>query len=87
MDAYALEMGNWMRSNARWKDRTANARNSLEAVTAFSDDVLTLTAKGGGPPPYVLYLETAHAGKYAIVRPCIEQFAGPIFKALRRIWA
>jgi len=86
MNAYALEMGNWMRQNAQWTDRTANARNSLEALTEFGDTVLRIVAKGGGPPDYVEYLELSHAGKYAVIRPCIEQFSGRIYKDLRQIW-
>lgn len=87
LQSYAAEMGNWMRSGAKWTDRTGNARNSLSAVTEFTADVWRLTAMGGGPPDYVKYLELAHGAKYAIVRPCLLRFAGPILRDLRRIWS
>jgi hypothetical protein len=87
LNSYAQEMGNWMSANARWVDRTANARNSLEGITEFTDDTLKVIAKGGGPPDYVEYLETAMAGKYAIIRPCLEHFAGLIIRDLKAIWS
>ena len=87
LSSYAQEMGNWMRDNARWTDRTGNARNSLEAVTEFTDDTIKVIAKGGGPPSYVKWLELARAGKYAIVRPCLEHFAGRMYRDLRDVWS
>jgi len=84
--SYAAEIGNWMRANARWTDRTGNARNSLEGITDFSEDALRLFLKGGGPPDYMVFLELAHAGRYAIVRPALEQFSGRIYQDLVRIW-
>jgi len=87
LSSYAQEMGNWMRANARWVDRTANARNSLEGITEFTDDTLKVIAKGGGPPDYVKWLETARAGKYAIIRPCIMAFASRILRDLKTIWS
>jgi len=87
LKSYAAEIGNHMRSNASWEDRTSNARDSLEALTEFTDDVLEIIAKGGGPPDYVQYLELSHAGKYAIVRPTMEVYSGRIYQDLVRIWS
>ena len=87
MDYWAGEIQNYMRENARWTDRTSNARNSLSAATEFTADTLTLIASGGGPPDYVVFLELAMAGKYAIVRPTMELYAGKIYQDLVRIWS
>ena len=85
-DSYAQEITNWMQNNAKWTDRTANARNSLNAVVEFGMGVITLIAQGGGPPDYLKYLELANGGKYAIVRPGLLQFAPDILRDLKRIW-
>ncbi len=85
--SYEAEIGNWMRANARWQDRTGNARNSLRAVSQFGDDVFRLVAQGGGPPDYVQFLELAMAGRYAIVRPALEHFAGLLYRDLVRVWS
>jgi hypothetical protein len=76
--SYAAEAGNWMRANAKWIDRTGNARNSLEGIEEFTDEVFRLILKGGGPPDYVQFLELSRGGKYAVVRPALEHFAGLI---------
>jgi len=86
LDSFAEEIGNEMKANARWEDRTGNARNSLEGVTEFTADVLRLIAKGGGPPDYVKYLELANAGKYAIVWPTLFAWSGRIYQELVEIW-
>jgi hypothetical protein len=84
--AWAAEIANTMKQNARWTDRTSNARNSLTATTEFTSDVLKLIAQGGGPPDYVVFLELAMAGRYAIIRPTLELYAGKIHQDLCRIW-
>ncbi len=83
---YAQDIGNHMRKNARWVDRTGNARASLRAVTQFTSDMLGVVLVGGGPPDYVKYLELAMAGKYAIIRPTLEAYAGRIYRDLVGIW-
>ena len=85
--SYAAEIGNVLRSGAPWIDRTGNARNSLEAVTEFAEEAMVLVARGGGPPDYVRWLETAMAGRYAILRPTMELYAGRIYQDLVRIWS
>lgn len=87
MNYWASEIQNAMRADASWIDRTANARNSLSAATEFTADTLTLIARGGGPPDYMVFLELAMAGKYAIIRPTLELYAGKIHQDLARIWS
>lgn len=86
MNYWASEIQNAMRANASWTDRTSNARNSLSATTEFTADTLTLIARGGGPPSYMVYLELAMAGRYAIIRPTLELYAGKVYQDLARIW-
>jgi len=60
----------YMRTNAPWTDRTANARQGLFAK-AFSD----LDSHGivcYHTMPYGIWLEVKHNGEYAIIVPTIQ---------------
>lgn len=76
--SYAPEIEAWMKENARWTDRTGNARQTLWAE-AF-DLVQVIVLAFGHGVDYGRFLEWAHAGRYAIVTPALDEF-GP------RIWA
>lgn len=66
-DWWAAFLTNHMRQNIRWTDRTGAAKQSLEAFTEWEDDItFWLILKGGGPPPYVKYLELGHGGPYIV---------------------
>jgi hypothetical protein len=68
----------FMKVNAPWTDRTANARNGLHAETEFGPEqhfyaqlVLAHSVF------YGIYLETRFSGKYAILMPTIN-YIGPL---------
>lgn len=69
MDYQAAKSETWMRTNARWTDRTTNARNGLFAVVdnGLGEDSWLLVLSHS--VSYGIWLEVANSGKYAIVRP------------------
>ena len=60
---------NYMRQNAPWTDRTANARQGLfaRAFHTGTKHVIVLY----GTVPYQIWLEVKHSGKYAIIGPSL----------------
>jgi len=73
------------KNNAPWTDRSANARQSLEAwVDDLSEDTVKLYLSHG--MTYGIFLETRWAGRYAIIWPTLEQHLEPIAQMLRGIF-
>lgn len=63
------------KANARWTDRTTNARNGLNAQTVQPSDMvysLTLAHR----VPYGVFLEVRWSGRYAIIEPTLREY-GP----------
>ena len=73
----------WMKSNARWTDRTGNARNGLGAQPSLSRNKAALVLYHS--VPYGIYLELRWAGRYAIIRPAIEHFGPIMMQSLSRL--
>lgn len=69
LDYQAAKSETWMRTNARWTDRTTNARNGLFATvdTTIGHDTWLLVLSHS--VSYGIWLEVSNNGKYAIVRP------------------
>lgn len=71
MEYQAMRSRNFMRSNASWTDRTANARNGLDAVPSrqgVNGYVITLTHG----VPYGIWLEVRWSGKYGIIPEAVR---------------
>lgn len=67
-----------MKENARWTDRTANARQTLHTeVEEVADEMVEIILAHG--VDYGIYLELSHGGAYAIIGPTIDT-------AAPRIW-
>lgn len=78
-DRYADEIETHMKQEARWVDRTGNARKMLTAeVEDVAMSMVEIILAHG--VSYGVFLELANAGRYAIIAPTIDIF-GP------RIWA
>lgn len=78
-DRYAPEIEAYMKVNAPWTDRTANARQTLysevqDVVRQYVDIVLAHGVE------YGVYLELSNAGTYAIIGPSLDYFAPRIFQ-------
>lgn len=67
-----------MKSNARWTDRTGNARNGLMCTVEGRGDEITLVLSGS--VPYQVYLETRWSGKYAIIKPSVLKWAPKVMQ-------
>jgi hypothetical protein len=59
-----------MKANARWTDRTSNARNGLRFRVTQTKSNTTLTYFGS--MPYNIWLEVRWSGKYAIIGPTMS---------------
>lgn len=83
-DRYAPEIEAYMKANAPWTDRTANARQSLYAdVEQVAQDMVDIILGHG--VHYGVYLELSNAGAYAIVGPSLDVFAPRIWQDVVRL--
>lgn len=64
---------NSLRLNAKWTDRTGNARNGLGA-TLFDDDK-SVTMVLYHSMPYGIFLEVRWSGRYAVIGPTMVEIA------------
>ena len=73
----------WMRTNARWTDRTGAARSGLFAtpIHAGSYEEILLAYSVN----YSIWLETAHDRKYAIIQPAMIIMASEYMEDLRNL--
>jgi hypothetical protein len=80
---FAARMEAYARSNARWTDRTGNARQGLtgKAVKTAAGVIIYLFHK----MTYGIWLEIAHAGKYAIILETLETHHPEIMTNLERL--
>ena len=81
----AINVQDYARSNARWADRTGNARNGLFAKASRNGNsheiVLYHTV------PYGIWLEVRWAGKYAIIVPTIQTQAPKVMGSVQNLMA
>lgn len=72
------------KSNARWTDRTGNARQGL---TGFIDDVSEsmVYLYLAGRVAYQPFLELSNSGRYAIILPTLESHYSAIFDMLESV--
>lgn len=87
-DFMATKMQNYSRQNAKWQDRTGNARTGLFGVTSqeAAKEVVTIYLSHGHTISYGVFLELANAGKYAIIWPAIEKHLPELKKMLDDIF-
>lgn len=70
-----------MRLEARWTDRTTNARNGLNAqVFDEGDGGATLVLYHS--VPYGIWLEVRWSGRYAIVGPTLNNIAPQVMRSI-----
>jgi hypothetical protein len=73
----------YAKKNARWKDRTGNARQGLFGyVLEDGNDMKVRTAH---TMDYGVYLEYANSGKYAILEETAAKHAPEFFEAVRKL--
>ena len=83
MTARAPEIENWMKENALWQDRTANARQTLwaQAIDGITEVVILLSHG----VDYGFWLEVQGAGKWGILNPAIDHWFPIIMADLQRL--
>jgi type II secretory pathway component PulM len=82
---FAAKVEAWARRNARWTDRTGNARSGLtaRALPIATGAVIVLFGTVG----YQVFLELANAGRFAIILKALEAHHADVMAALRRLVA
>jgi len=81
---YAGEAEGYMKNNAPWKDRTGVARASLHSKVLIDKDNITIRLSHG--VEYGVYLEYAHGGKYAILRPTADLYKDRIVNEIKALF-
>lgn len=66
---------------APWQDRTANARQSVAAITEWRDEKLVIGVSGN--MEYSVYLEYCNGRKYAALEPELRRSAPEILSGLK----
>ncbi len=86
VDKYAPQIESWMKANAKWTDRTANARQALRGdtekiVRQSYNIVLTHGVE------YGKWLELANQGRYSIIQPALDYWTPIIMAEVARVIA
>jgi len=82
---WAGTMEGYAKSHAPWTDRTGHARQSLHGGVDIQDDQQVLYLSHG--VEYGIWLEIAHGGNYAIVRPTVDAHLSRIRKTVKDYWS
>ena len=86
LDYQAARTETWMRTNAKWTDRTTNARNGLFATVLHPAPNSWLLVMSHSVS-YGIWLEVANSGKYAIVRPAFLRANQQTMQLLSKLFA
>ena len=74
-----------MKARAPWMDRTGNARNGLHSgVEIRKGNEYVLFLSHG--VDYGVFLELAHGGNYAVVRPTADSCKNRLRRVVRQYW-
>jgi len=85
LDYFQPIVESFAKQNAKWTDRTSNARQSLHSwVDQLSQDVVALYLSHG--MWYGVFLEAKYAGRYAIIWPTLQAHIEPIQQMLKGIF-
>lgn len=73
----------WMRTNAKWTDRTGNARNGLRGTSRVSTNKVAVVFSHS--VPYGIWLEVRWDGRYAIIEPAVAHWAPKMMDLVARL--
>lgn len=82
---WAGTMERYAKFNAPWTDRTGHARQSLHGGVDIRGDQQVLYLSHG--VEYGIWLELAHGGNYAIVRPTVDAHLSRIRRTVKDYWS
>lgn len=71
----------WMKTTAKWTDRTGNARATLQAKPEHAETYHLIRLFGG--MPYQIWLELRWAGRLAIITPAVKYQGLALMNQLR----
>lgn len=80
----AQEMEAFAKRNARWKDRTSNARQGLKGSASLEGKFIVIRI--AHQVDYGLFLEKSFAGRYAIIKPTQRKYKAIIKTNITRYW-
>lgn len=83
LSAQSPRVQDYMRSNAKWTDRTGNARQGLFAKYDNKAGVHSIDLYH--TVPYGIWLEIRHSGQYAIIRPTVQAEGARIMSGLTNL--
>lgn len=72
------------KTNALWTDRTGNARNGLFGSAEVKGNEVFIRL--GHSIEYGIFLELANDGRFAVLKPTIDQAAPKIYDSYKRLW-
>jgi hypothetical protein len=81
----ATKATGYMKQNAKWRDRTGNARAGMTAEAGwvpFQSHSITFFYRVA----YGIFLETRWAGRFAIIGPTIQKFGPETMQLLNRMF-
>jgi hypothetical protein len=81
LDYWAARAVTQMRTEARWTDRTTNARNGLAAQRFNETDGGSLVLYHS--VPYGIWLEVRWSGRYAIVGPTLNNIGPQVMRSIQ----
>lgn len=79
-DAWQPIIEDYMKINAPWKDRSSNARQTLNVTVDKSKDRTELILAHG--MEYGIYLELAHSGAWAIINPTLDLYGPKVWDSV-----
>jgi len=79
----ALVIEAYARQNARWTDRTGNARAGLHTLVDVAAELVVIYLTHG--VDYGKYLETIAAGKWAIIMPALQAHYGQVMQMFQEM--
>ena len=82
---WAGQMESYSKIHAPWTDRTSHARQSLHGGVDIDKDTFILYLSHG--VEYGIWLEIAHGGNYAIVRPTADVHIDRIKQTVKDYWS
>jgi len=81
MDYTMTDATSYAKRTAPWKDRTGNARRSIDHLTkSFSQLIVGVIGIGVF---YGKYLELSNGGKYRVIRPTIDVYRSKLLQNLK----
>lgn len=81
----ATRSESWMRQNAKWTDRTANARNGLTANPRHTKNQHVIILSHS--VPYGIWLEVRWSGKYGVIPEAVRVGGAELMRLFTKLFS